>query len=62
MMLNSKNFAWITLRNNGSVLVVDVLEKTKEPEMTKIRPVTNLVASHAAVITDVNVYIGKLMK
>lgn len=62
MMLNSKNFAWITLRNNGAVLVVDVLEKTKEPEMTKTRPVTNLVASHDAVITDVNVYIGKLMK
>lgn len=62
MMLNSNNFAWITIRNNGAALVVDVLEKTKEPEMTKTLPVTNLVASHDAVITDVNVYIGKLKK
>lgn len=62
MMLNSNNFAWITIRNNGATLVVDVLEKTKEPEMTKIRPVTNLIASHDGVITDVNVYIGKLQK
>lgn len=62
MMLNSNNFAWITIRNNGATLVVDVLEKTKEPEMTKTRPVTNLIASHDGVITDVNVYIGKLKK
>ena len=62
MMLNSDNFSWITVRNNGATLVVDVLEKTKEPEMNQIRPVTNLVASHSGVITDVNVYIGKLMK
>lgn len=62
MMLNSNDFAWITIRNNGATLIVDVLEKSKEPEMTKIRPVTNLVASHDAVITDVNVYIGKLVK
>lgn len=62
MMLNSDNFAWITIRNNGATLVVDVLEKTEEPEMTKTRPVTNLIASHDAVITDVNVYIGKLKK
>lgn len=62
MMLNSNNFAWVTIRNNGATLVVDVLEKTKEPEMTKTRPVTNLIASHDGVITDVNVYIGKLKK
>lgn len=62
MMLNSDNFAWITIRNNGASLVVDVLEKTKEPEMTKTRPATNLVASHDGIITDVNVYIGKLTK
>lgn len=62
MMLNSNNFAWITIRNSGANLVVDVLEKTKEPEMDKIRPVTNLIAGHSGVITDVNVYIGKLRK
>lgn len=62
MMLNSDNFAWITLRNNGATLVVDVLEKTKKPEMDRLRPVTNLIAGKSGVITDVNVYIGKLMK
>ncbi len=62
MMLNSNNFAWITIRNNGATLVVDVLEKTKEPEMTSQRSVTNLVASRSGVITDVNVYLGKLQK
>ncbi len=62
MMLNSNNFAWITIRNSGATLVVDVLEKTKEPEMDRLRPVTNLIAGKSGVITDVNVYIGKLMK
>ena len=62
MMLNSDNIAWITIRNNGATLVVDVLEKTKEPEMTNTRAVTNLIAGHSGVITNVNVYIGKLKK
>lgn len=62
LMLDSDEFGWVTLRNNGCILVVDVVENTPIPEMTEIRRPTNLVATKSGVITKVDVKIGKLVK
>ena len=54
--------AWVGMRHTGNRLVVEVMERTPEPEMQNTRKRSNIIASQDGQIVSVSIYRGQLMK
>lgn len=54
--------AWVGIRHTGTRLVVEVMERTPEPEMQLTRQPSNIIAAQDGHIVSVSVYRGQLMK
>ena len=54
--------AWVGMRHTGNRLVVEVMERTPEPEMQNTRKPSNIIASQDGQIVSVSIYRGQLMK
>ena len=54
--------AWVGVRHTGTRLVVEVMERTPEPEMQLTRQPSNIIAAQDGHIVSVSVYRGQLMK
>lgn len=50
------------MRHTGNRLVVEVMERTPEPEMQNTRKPSNIIASQDGQIVSVSIYRGQLMK
>lgn len=55
-----KDVAWISIRNSGGTVIVDVTESTKKPDIILERLPSNIVSTKDAQITNVEVYSGQL--
>lgn len=60
MMLALKDIAWVSVRNSGGIIIVNVNEGTKKPDMVLNRLPCNIVSLKDAQIIDVHVYAGQL--
>lgn len=54
--------AWVGMRHTGNRLVVEILERTPEPEMQMTRKPSNIIAAQDGHIVSVSIYRGQLMK
>lgn len=60
IVLALKDIAWVSIRNSGGIITVNVNECTKKPDMILNRLPCNIVSLKDAQIVDVKVYAGQL--
>lgn len=57
-----EELAWVGMRHTGNRLVVEVMERTPEPEMLEERVPSNVVASRDGQIVSFTIFSGQVMK
>ncbi len=54
--------AWVGMRHTGNRLVIEVMERTPEPEMLEERVPCNIISAHDAQITGYTIGCGQVMR
>ncbi len=57
-----EELAWVGMRHTGNRLVVEVMERTLEPEMQQTQHPSNIRSAYDGVIISVSIYRGQLMR
>ncbi len=60
LTLETDCIAWAGVRSHGSTLIINVSQIKETPEMEQKRMPANIISTQNAVVTDVQVYSGKL--
>lgn len=58
MYIAFDDISWATVRNSGGILIVDIREETKKPEMVPINQKCNVISDKNAQIIKINVFSG----
>lgn len=59
IVLAIKDIAWVSIRNSGGIITVNVNEVTKRPDMIRNRLPSNVIADKDAQIINMEVYAGE---